>query len=50
MGTGMAIRVKKAGLGDENGLGVENSWLEEVSQVSIIVRIGPDGETMHGKL
>ena len=40
----------EAGLGDENGLGVEDSRVKEVHQVGIVVVVGPNGEPMDGKL
>ena len=50
MGTGLAVRVEEAGFGDKTGLGVKDRGLEHVGKTGVIVRMGPDGETMYCKL
>ena len=50
METGGPIRIKEAGFGDEDGLGVKNRGLEEVTQGSVSLRMSLDGQAMDGEL
>ena len=45
-----AVGVEKVGLGDEDGMEIQNRGLEEVRQGSILLVVSLDSETMNGKL
>ena len=44
------VRVEEAGLGDENGLGIKDSGLKEISQARIIFGMSLAREPMNGQL
>ena len=50
MEVGGSVRVEEAGFGDKNRQGVQYGGLKEVTQGSVVFRVGLDGEAMDGKL
>ena len=50
MEAGGPIWIKEAGFGDEDGLGIKDRGLEEVTQGSDCLWMGLDGQAMDGEL
>lgn len=48
--TGLRVRIEESGLRHNNGRAVKNKWSKDVAQGGVIVRVGPDGDTIKSEL